>query len=356
MSIAKPALKFTLLIIATLFVAEVILRIAFSSWRITNAIRSPDGGTSQRLFWLQQNSGKQKFIYNFDVHNPTLGWSVAPNIRNKAVFENRILNSNSKGIRGTKEYSKDKPANTKRIMIFGDSYTFGDEVSDNETYSYQLDQLLKNTEVMNMGIHAFGHDQMLIYLNETIENYQPDIVILGYVWFDKDRNMTNFSNYSKPYYKLDHDKLVLRNKIIPSPEQLLANQWKQSRILDLFSMLTGRLERLGKRHKIKTDQLAEKILSTFASKVIQTGAVPLFVYLPTLNEMTDSTPGFTDEEKFLKSVCDKNNIRCIFPRSNFLKAAAKGVKFNTKGHWYAPGHQVIAQSIARYLKEKQLLH
>ncbi len=81
-------------------------------------------------------------------------------------------------------------------MIFGDSYTFGDEVSDNETYSYQFAQMLDKTDVLNMGIHAFGHDQMLLYLQETGETYQPDLIILGYVWFDKDRNMTNFSNYS----------------------------------------------------------------------------------------------------------------------------------------------------------------
>jgi hypothetical protein len=42
-------------------------------------------------------------------------------------------------------------------LILGDSFTFGDEVSDNETYSYYLQQMLPHTEVINMGVHGYGH-------------------------------------------------------------------------------------------------------------------------------------------------------------------------------------------------------
>ena len=38
-----------------------------------------------------------------------------------------------------------------RILFLGDSYTFGDNVSDNETYPFYLQQMLPNTEVINMG-------------------------------------------------------------------------------------------------------------------------------------------------------------------------------------------------------------
>ncbi len=120
-------------------------------------------------------------------------------------------------------------------------------------------------------------------------------------------------------------------------------------------MLSGRLERLSDSHKIKTDKLAEKILASFATKTRKIGATPLFVYLPTLNEITDTTSGYTLEENFLKSVCDKYKIHCIFPRQRFLQAAKKGIQFKTRSHWHAPGHRVVANSIAQYLNNNKIL-
>jgi hypothetical protein len=35
-------------------------------------------------------------------------------------------------------------------LILGDSFTFGDEVSDDETYSAHLQAMLPHTEIINM--------------------------------------------------------------------------------------------------------------------------------------------------------------------------------------------------------------
>jgi len=51
-------------------------------------------------------------------------------------------------------------------------------VSDNETYSYYLQKMLPNAEIINMGVHGYGHDQMLIYLEEEGVKYKPDIFII----------------------------------------------------------------------------------------------------------------------------------------------------------------------------------
>ncbi len=51
-------------------------------------------------------------------------------------------------------------------MVLADSFTFGDEVSDDETYSSYLQQALPGAENINLGVHGYGHDQMLILLME----------------------------------------------------------------------------------------------------------------------------------------------------------------------------------------------
>jgi hypothetical protein len=43
--------------------------------------------------------------------------------------------------------------------------------------------MLPHTEVINMGVHGYGHDQMLILFGEEGVKYEPDIVILGFLRF-----------------------------------------------------------------------------------------------------------------------------------------------------------------------------
>lgn len=102
-----------------------------------------------------------------------MGWSTRPNLSDMSCFNKKILNSNSKGIRGKTEYSYAKNGDGPRILISGDFFTFGDEASDDETYPYYLQQMLLGAEVINMGVHGYGHDQMLIYLKEEGMKYRP---------------------------------------------------------------------------------------------------------------------------------------------------------------------------------------
>jgi hypothetical protein len=67
------------------------------------------------------------------------------------------------------------------------SFTFGQEVGDDETWSCFLQNLLPGSEVINFGVQAYGHDQMLLYLQEEGIKYHPDIVILGFVSMDMRR-------------------------------------------------------------------------------------------------------------------------------------------------------------------------
>src|SRR5262249_1689918 len=158
--------------------------------------------TAWRLSFVRRHqSGESPAIfYPFDVHHPTRGWAVRPGLSRARVFNNKVLSSNSQGLRGSSEHSYEKPPGTLRILTFGDSFTFGDEVSDNETWPYYLEKLLPGSEVINFGVHGYGHDQMLLYLQEEGIKYHPDIVILGFLPFDMKRNVVSFRDYAKPRF------------------------------------------------------------------------------------------------------------------------------------------------------------
>jgi hypothetical protein len=109
------------------------------------------------------------------------------------------IHSNSLGFRGTKEYTKDKPESTYRIIVLGSYQAFGHGVEDNETYPAQLEAELNKTstdnkfEVWNGGRHAAPAITGLARMTYEIFDYDPDLLILdygfvdGYIWGDNTR-------------------------------------------------------------------------------------------------------------------------------------------------------------------------
>lgn len=58
--------------------------------------------SSRRIEWVKRHGSEQSitYEYQFEIYSPTRGWSVKPGLRDLAVFGNKVVNSNSRGIRG----------------------------------------------------------------------------------------------------------------------------------------------------------------------------------------------------------------------------------------------------------------
>lgn len=101
-----------------------------------------------------------------------------------------LVSTNSQGTRGP-EFQIQKPENTFRILLLGDSMTFGWGVEDNETYASLLAENLNtwarksnistNFEVINAGFtDGKSLDSYYVYLKEKGLNFNPDLVIMDF--------------------------------------------------------------------------------------------------------------------------------------------------------------------------------
>src|SRR5438105_7990206 len=63
--------------------------------------------SSRRLVWIkgQKVTPKGASSYAYLTYSSTRAWSVRPGVHDSIVFENKSLNTNSKGIRGNREYA-----------------------------------------------------------------------------------------------------------------------------------------------------------------------------------------------------------------------------------------------------------
>lgn len=96
---------------------------------------------------------------------------------------------NSLGYRSP-EFSLKKPVGTKRILVLGDSFTFGHGVGDRQIYPFIAGELLKqkgykNAEVINAGYASgFSPDSYYLYLKERGMKLKPDVVVVGFFVFN----------------------------------------------------------------------------------------------------------------------------------------------------------------------------
>jgi lysophospholipase L1-like esterase len=162
-------------IITTVFVAVFL----FAIMEITLRLLRPQPTYS----YLQESVGEQYAPSDF------IPFTLKPNYEEKSPSqefpgEQVTITTNSLGLRGA-EVSLEKPAGVKRVLVLGDSYTFGVYVEDDETYSAVLESLFREegaqVEVINAGYaDGWEPDEHYAWLVNRGLEFEPDLVIYGF--------------------------------------------------------------------------------------------------------------------------------------------------------------------------------
>jgi hypothetical protein len=304
---------------------------------------------SWRLRWIRRRAVTGSMQFSFDQWSPTLGWKPRPNVHDAQAFGGKLLTTNARGLRGSRNYAYEKPEGVFRIVVLGDSFTFGEEVGDDDAYPHQLEARLPGVEVINLGVHGYGHDQMLLYLKEEGLRYHPDLVLLGFISDDMVRNVLAFRDYAKPRFELDGGRLVLRQASVPPPEAMLAREPWRSRLFDVLTMLRAAYRnRYGQQYR-EAQQLTLALLDEMRATTEASGARPVFAYLPVYGELTKPDLPKTLRERFFFGYCAERGIASVYLRPYFLEAMKKGVELKVYGHWGPVEHRVAAEGLAAEL-------
>ena len=305
-----------------------------------------------RLAWVQRReSGGGTVAYPIDSLHPTRGWTLTPDLRDVET-SGTLVSSNSRGARGVREHAIPKPPGTARVLVFGDSFSFGEEVGDDETFSAGVERRLPGADVVNLAVHGWAHDQMLIRLREEAAAYEPDVVLLGYAPWDDERNLLSFRDYAKPRFALVDGRLELRGVPVATPDEVLAREPWRSKLLDLAGLA---LRRLRWRHgdlKDERREITDALLTAFAGSARDAGARPVFVYLPTNEDVASGSPSAREQE--VAALCRAQGIPFVSLRERLHRSVPASPPDRTS-HWSAQEHEVAADEIADFLRRERLL-
>jgi hypothetical protein len=93
-----------------------------------------------------------------------------------------LIQTNSKGLRADRDIPYEKPEGVYRIVVLGDSYGMGYEVSLEDTFTSQLANYLEETgfktEIVNLSVSGHGNAEEYIMLTGEGFKYDPDLVLL----------------------------------------------------------------------------------------------------------------------------------------------------------------------------------
>jgi hypothetical protein len=169
-------------------------------------------------------------IQPFVEHDPLIGHRYTPNKRltlRRPGGGDYELVTNAAGIRSTREYEKRKPQGVLRMLVFGDSFTAGQFVSNDQRFSELLERRVPGLEVINFGLEGTGTDQQLLLYENVGREFEHDLVMVLPFLQNIRRNMVeariaidpkSFQEVlrPKPRFELVSGDLVLRNVPVPN--------------------------------------------------------------------------------------------------------------------------------------------
>src|ERR1043165_5846183 len=158
-------------------------------------------------------------------HHPTIGYTFIPGVKSRVILPNEnvgyLIKVNEHGFRCEHEFVAERREGKARALLFGDSFTAGDGVSNSRRYGDQLELRIPNLEVYNFGLPGTGTDQHYLAYREFAAGIEHDLLILGVTVENIGRVAARFRPYvneegetviyAKPYYVLEESGLALKN-------------------------------------------------------------------------------------------------------------------------------------------------
>jgi lysophospholipase L1-like esterase len=289
---------------------------------------------------------------------------------------------NLQGLRD-REYVIPKEKNTVRLLMLGDSVTYGFLIPGDKAYPKQLEQRLKRydkaVEVINAGVTAYtAYNEWQYYLHRG-RVFEPDIVVVALVMNDVVDPELHW-NYTKqtnlqipveaipnPDYHRQHIQPILEAR---KERALRVERFIRFRGYEIWSRLSGGTDQVDEDGwptfitgedsvsiKVWLDydspewQWLRGVYDRLNQAVMDDGARLIVVVFPLAYQLPADYPYFPQE--LIQRYCQERGLGCLDLLPSFRKHQAEELYLdNDVWHLSERGHQLVAEELARYLVEQ----
>lgn len=326
------------------------------------------------------------------VLDSVLGWRYRANHRDPRNH------TNSLGVRSQREYPSPVAPGTLRVAAFGDSFVYGNEVSDSAAWPRQVERLFPDIEVLNYGVGGYGVDQAFLRFLAVGREASPRIAIMGFTEDDLTRVVNVYRRFrssdeiplTKPRFLLGRNgRLVLvppplrgpadYRKYLADPARVVElgvdDQWYEPLIYrdPLYDysaavrLLTGVW--IGLKHRYGPDRLVVSgefnphstafkiqmaLFRLFADSARAWDMKPLIVLLPGKGNVSRAREGLPPDFQPLIDSLDQAGIPDRDATVAFRAAPGdvdSRVWFSPGGHYSWAGNHLVAEWLGQQLEK-----
>ncbi|MFH0936635.1 MAG: SGNH/GDSL hydrolase family protein [Candidatus Woesearchaeota archaeon] len=310
--------------------------------------------------------------------NDIIGYKLSSNYSGvQSIYGRTIkIETNSKGMRDFREYSY-KRINKPRILILGDSFSFGNSIELNESYvEYLRKNFNDNVEILNLAVPGYGvNNEYLSFINEDI-NYKPDVIILQFAINDWDsykiikqsgKEVIDKSNSfiaNKDGYLVNEGEGTLRSihLFLLTKLRFYSFIYSKSR-LSLSSILNTFSKKNVPLHYFKEDskeyQEAYNAYHLLLEKIKNNTQAKIIVFVGPSKEDFVKAEEIKEKYKLNYSIDTsqvKNSIKKITESLNLtfieIKADKPEIFLKVDGHWTPEENKKIANELYKSLKNE----
>ena len=312
-------------------------------------------------WWYPRNAWPVLRLYYRSA--PEIGYEMIPGVAGTGSFGEAIV-INSHGLRDV-ERPWAKPPGVKRILVLGDSFTFGMKVEAKYSYPKALERMLnargggERYDVINAGVVAYSLCQERKWLEIKGWRYQPDFVIVGFFGddphcqgeesgerFKVPRAYRTFTRISALYNFLKNSYNIVNARYL----ERIRPAWTGG--LEARSRF---LERNGFTH-IKEEEWAAVAddLRAIKAGADQRGAGFLVVVIPDAGQV--GFPKLQAPTRRLMAICREAGISCLdaTPRVEAAPRPLELYLYPLDAHLSPAGHAFLARVIAERLAAEGL--
>jgi hypothetical protein len=166
--------------------------------------RALEDRISDDAFYLAMGSLQLAESSQHLTYDKRLGWIPKPNTVIPSHAWTKKISILDHGIRSNGFNSNPDNAGPL-ILALGDSFTFGHNASDNETWPSYLERM-SGDKVLNGGVSGYGFDQIFMRAIDLSKIYVPDVLVVSFIADDMRRCLYDMKYGSfKPYFDIATD-------------------------------------------------------------------------------------------------------------------------------------------------------
>lgn len=303
----------------------------------------------------------------FHVYSEIYGWELRKNLR---FEENGVrTTTNALGYRGA-ALPREKRGRT-RIVLLGDSVSFGLEVDDERVFTSVLQSRRGDLEIANLSVSGYDPGQELIKLEREGLPLSPDVVVVALCLSNDfaDAVLPVFlydGRHPKPYFAVEKGSLVRHDEQLRLSvrERLSLFLAEHSRLYELLTRppnaepptrgnhWIARKKRALKDHDGAVDMTA-RLLARMKNSAQRAGATFIVLAFPDSDSFLGPSPWLDD----LVRAAPMKGVAVVDMAERFK---AKGLAYDTFasdgiGHLSPAGHEATAEILAEDLVERGLL-